>query len=105
MRVWLFLVLSASAEPATPSSRVLSQTTPVAKLDLRAGLVRWVNRRELPNTAYSVRGSMIVDLYPDLVMVRQSDGGLHVFPREYLVYAGTWDAESEESPSEEPPSE
>jgi hypothetical protein len=79
------------APPPTgrPTYQVMSQETPITRLKLDNGFARWVNRREAPNTFYSVRAPMTVDIYVDWVMIRTEGGAVHVVPREFLIYVGS----------------
>jgi hypothetical protein len=78
------------ASPGRPTYQVLSQDAPpLTRLKLDNGFARWVNRREAPNTFYSVRAPMTVDIHEDWVMIRTEGGAVHVVPREFLIYVGS----------------
>lgn len=70
------------------------------RLSFEDGFVKWVDRRELPNRMFTAFGAMTVDVYPEWVLVKTQSGELHVVPREYVVYIGTWHFDDKEEPAQ-----
>ena len=61
----------------------------ISRHTYKEGYARWVNRIDLPNTIWEVKGQLTVTVFDNYVKV-DKDGGDAVWyvPRERLIYAG-----------------
>jgi hypothetical protein len=86
-------VVAPPAAPAQVSPPPSSESPLVMKLHDQ-GIVKFVNRIELPNTIYSKRGKFDVTLGTSYVVVKDIENGDQLaFPRERLLFVGRNDFE------------
>jgi hypothetical protein len=83
------LLLTGGCSPAPKNAESSSEARPLDKRTYEAGFVQFVNRNELPNTSYHLRGKMDVTVWDTYVRVEKAeDRAVFYIPRERLIYVG-----------------